>query len=155
MMKYKQDPSVVYSDTDSIFTTNLKPFENKLSDKLGDFKDEMNGLIISKAIFLGIKQYAYQYLNSEGNLTTRTVFAGVSRDSLTFEQFEQLLNGVELKIINKNRFYKSLTTFNIRIKDSEAIIKQNTLKPLVNNEYLPVNINTIPPPPHPLLSLGS
>lgn len=163
MMKYKLDPAVVYSDTDSIFTTNPKPFSDKLTDELGDFKDEMNGLIISKAIFLGIKQYAYQYLTQDNNVITRTVFSGVLRDSLTYEQFELLLSGGDLKIKNKNRFYKSLTHFNIKIKDTETIILKSSLKPLVNNEYLPTrrkNINTLnqsllenkrPLPPIPIL----
>ena len=143
MMKYKLDPEVVYSDTDSIITTNLTPFKDKLTDELGDFKDELKGSIITKAIFLGVKQYAYQYINKNNITITRTVFSGVLRDSLTFEQFELLLNGGEIKIINKNRFYKSLKSFNIKIKDSETIIKQSKLKPLVNNEYLPLNINTL------------
>ena len=38
-MKYKLDPEVVYSDTDSIFTTDKTPFENIISKDLGDFKD--------------------------------------------------------------------------------------------------------------------
>ena len=63
MLPYKQLECVVYTDTDSFFTTDLKPFSHIISAELGDFKDELNGLIISKGIFLGIKQYCYQYFN--------------------------------------------------------------------------------------------
>ena len=45
MMQFKVLECVVYSDTESIFTTDLKPFLGLLSDNLGDFKDELNCLI--------------------------------------------------------------------------------------------------------------
>ena len=141
MMEYKILDCVAYTDTDSLFVTDLKPFLHLISDKLGEFKDELNGLIISKAIFLGLKQYGYQYTDLDGNLITKTVFAGIQRDSLSFDQIESLLNGAELKIDIGNRFYRSLTNLNIKIKPSTTTIKQNIDKKLVNNEYLPKNIN--------------
>lgn len=143
MMQYKLLDCVAYTDTDSFFVTDLKPFLHLISDKLGEFKEELNGLIISKAIFLGLKQYGYQYLNKDGNLITKTVFAGIQRDSLSFDQIESLLNGAELKIDNGNRFYRSLTNLNIKIKPITTTIKQNIDKKLVNNEYLPKNIEFI------------
>jgi hypothetical protein len=49
---------IYYSDTDSLFTD--KPIPSHLIGKdLGLLKDEMNGLIIKEAYFLGIKQYGY------------------------------------------------------------------------------------------------
>lgn len=47
-------------------------------------KDELNGLSIKEAYFLGIKKYGYQYYDRNDKLITISVFAGVRRDSLTF-----------------------------------------------------------------------
>ena len=63
MMFFKLNPAVVYSDTDSIFTSDPEPFKDITSAKLGDFKDELNGLVIEEGCFLGIKQYGYWYFN--------------------------------------------------------------------------------------------
>ena len=141
MLPYKQLECVVYTDTDSFFTTDLKPFSHIISAELGDFKDELNGLIISKAIFLGIKQYCYQYFNEGKELVTKTVFAGVKRDTLTYDDFVNLSQGKEIHINNGNRFHRSLSKFTIQIKESNITIKQNVNKTLINNEYLPLNIN--------------
>ena len=146
MMQFKVLDCVVYSDTDSLFTTDLTPFKHLLSDNLGDFKDELNGLIIKEAIFLGIKQYGFKYLDENGNEITKSVFAGVKRNSLVFEDFESMLNGGEIKINTGNRFIRSMTKLSIQIKPSTIIIKQNTDKKLVNNEYIPLNINLVDKP---------
>ena len=89
---------------------------------------------------MGIKQYGYWYLNSKGERIVKTVFAGVTRDSLTFEQIVSMLNGAEITVQNKDRFFKSLNKLTIQIKSTQTIIKQNTNKKLVNNEYLPIHI---------------
>jgi DNA polymerase type B, organellar and viral len=55
---------VIYSDTDCIFTT--VPLNNCLIGKsIGQFKDEMNGLIIKEFISLGPKRYAYWFLDKQ------------------------------------------------------------------------------------------
>ena len=141
MLPYKQLECVVYTDTDSFFTTDLKPFSHIISAELGDFKDELKGLVINKAIFLGIKQYGFQYLDKDGKLIDKSVFAGIKRDSLSFEQVTKLLNGETLNIDNGDRFFRSMSKLNIQVKPSIVTIKQNNNKKLVNNEYLPININ--------------
>lgn len=83
MIPFKINSTCIYSDTDSTFTTN------ELDDKFigqgsGLMKDELNGLMIKEAYFLGVKKYGYQYIDKQGNLITKTVFAGIIRDSLTF-----------------------------------------------------------------------
>lgn len=37
-----------------------------LSNELGDFKEELNGLVITQATFLGIKQYGYHCIDENG-----------------------------------------------------------------------------------------
>ena len=83
MIPFKVSGKCVYSDTDSAFMT--EPLPSKfIGDDLGFMKDELNGLMIKEAYFLGVKKYGYQYEDKNGNLITKSVFAGVKRDSLTF-----------------------------------------------------------------------
>jgi|SRR5277367_879005 hypothetical protein len=61
MIPFKVDGSCVYSDTDSTFTT--KRLDSiYLGDDLGFMKDELNGLRIKEAYFLGVKKYGYKLL---------------------------------------------------------------------------------------------
>ena len=55
----KLDETCAYSDTDSIFLGVNHKVQIPLSNEIGEFKDELNGLVIKEAIFLGIKQYGY------------------------------------------------------------------------------------------------
>lgn len=130
----------------SLFTTDLTPFLHLIGDKLGEFKDELNGLIIQEAIFLGIKQYCFRYLDEQGIQKTKTVFAGVKRDSLKYSDFLEMLKGTEIKINTGTRFMRSMANLSIKIKPSTITIKQNTDKSLVNNEYLPLEVNLIEKP---------
>jgi len=83
MISFKIGGSCLYSDTDSIFTTK-KLEDNFVGSELGLMKDELNGLTIKEAYFLGIKKYGYQYYDINNKLITKSVFAGVKRDSLSF-----------------------------------------------------------------------
>ena len=51
-----------------------------------------------------------------------------------------MLNGAELTVQNKDRFFKSLNKLTIQIKSTQTTIKQNNDKKLVNNEYIPLYI---------------
>ena len=86
MIAFKIDGFCVYSDTDSTFTTK-KLDEKFIGNDLGLMKDELNGLIIKEAYFWGIKKSGYQYLDKNNNLITKSVFAGVSRNSVSFEEY--------------------------------------------------------------------
>jgi hypothetical protein len=58
MIPFKVEGNCVYSDTDSVFTTKI--LESKfIGNDLGLMKDELNGLTIKEAYFLGIKKYGY------------------------------------------------------------------------------------------------
>ena len=73
MIQFKNNENCFYTDTDSIFTD--KPLDIKFMGKeIGLMKDEMNGIIINKGLFLGIKKYGYQYLDAEGNLIDTSVY---------------------------------------------------------------------------------
>jgi hypothetical protein len=95
-------------------------------------KDELDGLTIKEGYFFGIKQYGYWYIDKE-NKIEKSVFAGIKRDSLTFNEIKNIFNG---NIIIKDipiKFYKSLEILNIKIKSSTTTILFNTDKILVNN----------------------
>lgn len=82
--------SVLYSDTDSLFTD--KPLIYKFIGKeIGLFKDEMNGIIIQEAIFLGPKRYGYYYFKNNQKFE-KSVYAGLERDSLSFRKIKQIYN---------------------------------------------------------------
>jgi hypothetical protein len=83
MIYYKLLPGTVYTDTDSIFTTDTLS-ENFIGSELGQMKDELNGKVIQEGLFLGLKKYGFWYLDDFNNKIESSVFAGVKRNSLTF-----------------------------------------------------------------------
>ncbi len=87
-------------DTDSLITDKPLP-QHLLGNDIGLMKDELNGGIITKGYFLGIKKYGYEYLDKEGKLKTKSVFSGVPRDSIPFHELEELSKGS--KLTKKNR----------------------------------------------------
>ena len=134
MIPFKIDGNCVYSDTDSIFTTkNLK--STLIGSDLGLMKDELSGSTILEAYFLGIKRYGYQYLEND-KLITRSVFSGVSRNSLTFPEILHLSKGLSLTKEIPLRFYKSLNSLSVTIKSTKITISRSLDKPLINNNYL-------------------
>lgn len=60
MIPYKLLSGTLYTDTDSIFTSDKLP-DHLIGKELGQMKDELDGLLINKGYFLGIKQYGYTY----------------------------------------------------------------------------------------------
>lgn len=89
MHPYLLISSVIYSDTDSIFTTiPLNP--ELISKAIGYFKDEMNGILIKEFISKGPKRYAYWFIDSNDNKVERSVYAGLERDSIPFNKFINL-----------------------------------------------------------------
>ena len=60
MIPFKLLPGTVYTDTDSIFTTDILP-DNQIGRNMGLMKDELDGKFILEGYFLGIKQYGYKF----------------------------------------------------------------------------------------------
>lgn len=141
MMKFKTLPgiNVYYTDTDSIFIDSDLPAE-MIGESLGLMKDELKGGIIKKALFFGIKQYAY--INDKDEVTT--VFAGVPRNSLTWEAIEELQKNKKIVKSIPNQFTKSIQTLQIFIKtDKKVEIKFSPEKKLMNNEFIAIKHNDI------------
>jgi hypothetical protein len=140
MIPFKIDPNTLYTDTDSIFTlTKLDP--SLIGDQLGQMKDELNGGIIDEGLFLGPKKYGYYITDQDGVQHNFSIFSGVPRNSLTFEEVRSIFNG---KIITKNvpdRFFKSINSLDVNIKDTQISIKNTNNQSLNDNIYTPVTIN--------------
>jgi DNA polymerase type B, organellar and viral len=137
MLLIKLGINLYYTDTDSIFVDKELP--NYLVGKeLGQLKDELNGGIIKKAYFLGIKKYGY--LDSDDK--THSIFSGVERNSLTWNEIEQIAKGFTLVKTSPIRFFKKFDNLNIVIKNQlKTSIIFNPRKQLFNNKYLPIIIN--------------
>jgi hypothetical protein len=122
MIPFKLLPGTVYTDTDSIFTTDIIP-EHQIGKNLGLMKDELDGKTIQEGYFLGIKQYGYKYLNNE-QVIEKSTFAGVPKDSLSFNEVINLFNGESITKIIPIRFFKSLINLSINIKPTKITIKK-------------------------------
>jgi hypothetical protein len=139
MMKYKTLPNIkiFYTDTDSIITQGELP-QDLIGEDLGLMKDELGGGFIEKAYFLGIKKYGYV----DGKGVTHSVFSGVERNSLTWNEILDIAKGITVVKPSPARFFKNISNLNINIKNNlEISINFNTRKKLLHNKYLPIRIN--------------
>lgn len=108
MIQFKNNENCFYTDTDSIFTD--KPLDIKFMGKeIGLMKDEMDGVVINQGLFMGIKKYGYQYKDINGKVVDKSVISGVERDSISFNELENIFNGKTITIKTKDVFHKSLT----------------------------------------------
>ena len=138
--KNRNDFNLLYTDTDSIMIDKPLP-EDLIGTDLGFMKDELSGLHIKEAYFLGIKQYGYWYLDDLGNRVEKSVFAGIKRDSLSFEEIVRIFNGDTITKISKARRFKNMKHFNIKVKDITTHISFTPNKILKDNNYLPIIVN--------------
>jgi hypothetical protein len=93
--------------------------------------------LIQEGLFLGLKKYGYWYLDDDGNKVESSVFAGVKRNSLSFNEIIVLYQGFKLHKSVDSRFYKSFNNLNISIKSANISIQKSDSKLLVDNNYLP------------------
>jgi len=135
--KNNSEFNLLYSDTDSAFVD--KPLPDYLIGKeLGKLKDELNGGVIKKGYFLGIKKYGY----IDENNIVHSIFSGIERNSLSWNEIEQIANGFTIIKNSSVRFFKNLTSLNITIKNSlETSIVFNPRKKVNNNSYKAMKIN--------------
>ena len=140
MIPFKLNTDCYYTDTDSIFTkTKLNP--SQIGNDLGLMKDELDGKLIKEAYFLGIKQYGYSYIEPLGGETVnKSVFAGVTRNSLSLMEIKQLHLGGKINKTISSKFFKSFTNLSIKIKDINLTISANREKELKGNVYHPIHI---------------
>jgi DNA polymerase type B, organellar and viral len=139
MLCVKLGIKIYYTDTDSIFTDKPLP-DYLIGNDLGQFKDELNGLVIKQAYFLGIKNYAYtiEYPNKE--IKEYSVWAGVKRNTISFSEIISLFKGDSITKEVKNVFHKSLRKLDISIKDNLKSINIIEFKILNNNQFIPIKI---------------
>ena len=83
--------------------------------------------MLEEATFLGIKQYGYWY-NENGVRKERSIFAGVKRNSLSYEDINKLARGENVPVQHQTRFFKSLNNLSIKIKSVDIHIVKNNHK---------------------------
>ena len=138
MMKYKTIPGIIiyYSDTDSIITNKELPTQF-VGPELGQVKDELNGGWIKEAYFFGVKKYAY----IDNNDKVKTIFSGISRNSLTWEEVIKLSKKETLHKNLPDQFFKSLSKLEISIKHKPINIKFDSDKQLIANRFEHIKVS--------------
>lgn len=137
MLLLKLGIKIYYTDTDSFFTDKPIP-DYLIGEELGQLKDELKGATIKKAYFLGIKKYGY----IDSNNKIHSIFSGIERNSLTWNEIEQIANGFTVVKQTPIRFFKNFNTLNINIKNNlNTSIIFNPRKILIKNFYKPIKIN--------------
>jgi hypothetical protein len=147
MMNYKNHPDfeVYYTDTDSLFTN--RPIPSYLVGKeLGQMKnetlDKYGVETIAAATFVGLKKYGIRVIDKDGNIRDSSTFAGVPKDTLTFDEVNSIHNGIPLVKNLKDRFSKSFNTLNIKTQTNVKLeISNKRDKELINNEYIPKTVH--------------
>lgn len=140
LMKYKTIPGIeiYYCDTDSVVVNKELP-SHLVGKELGQMKDELNGGVIKEAYFFGIKKYGF----IDDKNQVRTVFSGVPRNSLSWEDIVNLSQNKPVIKQIPDQFFKYLNKLEINIKQKNIEITFNPDKKLINNKFLPININEI------------
>lgn len=136
MIPFKISGHCYYTDTDSVFLDTTIHI-SQIGAELGLMKDELDGNYIEEAYFLGIKQYGYTYYKNN-ELKAKSVFAGIARDSISFEDIKKLYNGESITKISNDRFFKSLKNLSGKIKSVPITLKLTNEKKFVNNNYIPI-----------------
>ena len=141
MIPFKIDPNVLYTDTDSIFTSNELDSKLISGSTLGLMKDELSGKVIDKAYFLGIKQYGYIY-KEDNKIIERSTFAGVPKNTISFEEIIKIHNGETVIKYLPARFYKSFKDFTLTVKSNVKVsLYRSNDKLLKDNLYIPLILN--------------
>ena len=137
MMQYKLIPGldIYYSDTDSIFTSTELPSE-MVGSELGQMKDELDGEWIKEAYFFEQKKYSYKTYDG----VVHSIFAGVPRDSITWEEVVKLAEGEILEKELPNQFFHNKQMFEISVKHKTVKVSGKSSKKLVDNKFVPHNI---------------
>ena len=129
---------IYYTDTDSIITNKELPAE-MVGTELGQMKDELDGGWIKKAYFFGVKKYAY----IDNKDKVKTVFSGLTRNSLNWDEVEKLANGMTLTKEIPGQFFKSFSKLEITIKHKKVNVKFDNNKQLIDNKFHHIYINDV------------
>jgi hypothetical protein len=122
-LKNNPDITLFYSDTDSAITN--KPLKSFLvGSNLGQFKLEC---VITRAVFLAPKVYAF--ITDDGQEIIKV--KGIKQDALSglhIEDLENLLQKDSTKEFTQDKWFKSLTTGTISVKDVAYNLKATSNK---------------------------
>ena len=95
-------------------------------------------ILLKNKYFFGIKKYGY--IDNKDKI--HSTFSGIERNSLSWNEIEQISKGITIIKISPIRFFKNFNTLNINIKNClNTSIVFNPRKKLMNNFYNPMKIN--------------
>jgi hypothetical protein len=87
---------------------------------------------------LGIKKYGY----IDDKDIVHSVFSGIERNSLNWNEIEQVARGITIVKPSPARFFKNIESLSINIKNNlNTSIIFNPRKKLMFNKYISININ--------------
>ena len=131
-----KDLEKIKEDLDTSEYPKEHPLFNLKNKKvIGKFKDELNGKIISEAVFIRAKNYAYQGTKTEKKLK------GVPKSNIKKIKFEAFKNCV-LNNINSKEIFKKLQPLNFKMYVENQ--EKKALENFDDKRYLINNIKTIP-----------
>ena len=94
-------------------------FDETNRKSVGKFKDELNGLCMTRFIGLRPKLYSFEYLDLSGVVFGKNTAKGVQKamkNRLTFDEYESCLINMNAKIVQMNSIrsdHHKLFTYNI------------------------------------------
>jgi hypothetical protein len=94
-------------------------FDETNRKRVGKFKDELNGLCMTRFIGLRPKLYSFEYLDLSGVVFGKNTAKGVQKgmkNRLTFDEYESCLINMNAKIVQMNSIrsdHHKLFTYNI------------------------------------------
>lgn len=145
MLPYKLLDSIYYTDTDSVFLDVPLDFD-LIGNELGQMKDvlandkDYQTDVIKEAYFLGIKRYGLWFINHNGQRVEKSVISGVKKDTVSFQEIEDVYNGKTIVKDIPVRFFKSMNTMDVKVDSTKTSLFMNNRKPLVDGIYQAPNI---------------
>lgn len=113
----------------------------KTQNKLRKFLNKSHIEILESVYTLQVTDNKRKLIYDENN-EVHSVFSGIERNSLSWNEVEKIANGFTIIKNSSVRFFKNFISLNITIKNSlETSIVFNPRKKVNNNLYKPLKIN--------------
>ena len=120
---------------------------------VGKFKDELNGLCMTRFIGLRPKLYSFEYLDLSGAVFGKNTAKGVQKamkNRLTFDEYESCLINMNTKIVQMNSIrsdHHALFTYNINkiglsAFDDKRYILDDGITTLAHGHHR-INVNSL------------
>ena len=128
-------------------------FDESNRKRVGKFKDELNGLCMTRFIGLRPKLYSFEYLNLLGIIFGKNIAKGVQKamkNRLTFDNYQSCLINMNTQIVQMNSIrsdHHKLFTYNINkiglsAFDDKRYILDDGVTTLAHGHYA-IDVNNV------------